>query len=380
MKPAPHYAPYPLQPAPVYKRWWAAGLLFFAVLGALLCIWSLSPSEKVVQAVLFQGFPVAGGVAVLWAFCFLARALTCQLNRDNAACYSETADRITRQWWDEHRTGASLVERVLLAPSCSAPQVATDIRWDEHKPAVSNASGQGAAVRHPQVHGDDVQERERQLAVLLALQWHVQRKAAAALAPQSCYWQGSMSSWTAFAAQATQSDPTLVLPERPELFRGIDTLDSIIDSMQGAAADSRVLCAGCQSTAIIEGSPVPAGEAAFLWVMAPSGGVRACRGEWYDAGADPLAAVAERAMQQAGLTAPTAACVSFAQPDMPDLPACGWNLDTQGQDAHFGALPGLQGPVALTLAAMHVAQQGVPCSWLAADPHHTLALGIVNIP
>jgi hypothetical protein len=106
--------------------------------------------------------------------------------------------------------------------------------------------------------------------------------------------------------------------------------------------------------------------------------VRFTRGEWFLTDTEHLPTVAQRALQQSQLTAPTQICVSFSQPDVPDLGAIGWNTKQHVQDANFGALEKLQAMVALTLAAWYAEQHQMPCAWLANDPHYTLALGIVE--
>jgi hypothetical protein len=70
--------------------------------------------------------------------------------------------------------------------------------------------------------------------------------------------------------------------------------------------------------------------------------------------------------------------VSFSQPDVPSLSPHGWSTKQNVQDANFGELEGLQAMVVQTLAAWYVEQHQVPGAWLANDPHHTLALGIVK--
>ncbi|MNY50708.1 hypothetical protein D3C86_1862350 [compost metagenome] len=70
--------------------------------------------------------------------------------------------------------------------------------------------------------------------------------------------------------------------------------------------------------------------------------------------------------------------MSFSQPHLSDLAAIGWNTSQNLQDENFGALASLEAMVVQTLAAWHAQQHAEPCAWLANDPHHTLALGIVE--
>ena len=129
--------------------------------------------------------------------------------------------------------------------------------------------------------------------------------------PLACYWQGSLATWQAFVEQMTKCFADVQLPEEPEPWQGIRSLDSIIDRLQGAPVEARILCAGCQSSPPGPESLLPAGEAALLWLLGPEGGVRFSRGEWFDAETEHLVTVAERALQQGQLTAPPQCACRF---------------------------------------------------------------------
>lgn len=368
---APEFAAYPLAQAPVYSRWMASGVALLVFSGAAsVALRSLIEPRLAAVAVVCALF--------VWLLALLLRLLYLRLNWHNAQCYAETSTQVSQAWWKHHRENVALVEAVLVGAACTAPQHGQLLFGPDFQPPKPQEALEGSEIRLFQVFGGDVAERERNLATLLALQWHEQCAQLALVKPIRCYWQGSLDAWQAFVEQATLCFPQLQLPELPEFWQGIRSLDSVIDQLQSAPSDSRILCAGCQSSPSSKDCPLPAGEAALLWLLGPEGGVRVSRGEWFDADAERLATVAERALLQSELTAPTPICVSFSQPNMPDLTASAWKTKQHVQDLNFGALENLQAMVVLTLAAWYVDLNRVPCAWLANDPHHTLALGIVK--
>ncbi|MHC8318623.1 hypothetical protein [Pseudomonas sp. LB3P31] len=334
-------------------------------------------SEKLELSNFFVVVGVAG-ISVLWLLAFLLRMLFSHFNLHNAQCYAETARQVEDAWWGSHRQTVSLSEAVLVGGACSSPEHRKHLFSPDHQPPTPQSTEAGAAIRLLQVFGDETAEREKQLAMLLVLQWRVQRKEPVALQPLACYWQGSLPAWQAFVEQMAKCFAQVQLPDEPEPWLGIQSLNSIIHRLQGAPADARILCAGSHCSPAGLGSRLPAGEVALLWLIAPQGGVRFSRGEWFDASSELLPTVAGRAQQQSDLQAPPQFCVSFSQPDEPGLPTQGWNISQYLQDANFGALERMEGMVAQTLAASYVEQHQVPCAWLANDPHHTLTLGIVE--
>jgi len=225
----------------------------------------------------------------------------------------------------------------------------------------------------------DSQGRERELALILAAQWRGQQpKPPPPWQPLRCYWLGSLGAWQVFVDQSRTLFPALRLPQQPEPWLGIQTIDSIIDQLRDAPQGSRMLCGGCQSSTTAKNGLLPHGEAAVLWVIGQQGGVKMSRGEWFDADGEDLAVVAARALEQGHLDAPTKACFSFSQPNVPAVQALNWNLKPYLQDARFGALADLEAMVLQTLAAWHAQEHGTPCAWLANDPAHTLTLGVMQ--
>ncbi|MCL5228281.1 hypothetical protein [Pseudomonas nunensis] len=371
VKTAPEFAPYPAAQSPKYSRWMAGGVAVLVLLSA----GSVALRSFIEPRIAVIGMAFA---LLLWLLALLLRVLYFRLSQHNAQCYAEAAEQVRQAWWQSHRQKAALVESVLVSAVASTPEHGLRLFGPDHLPPEPQTIPEGRAIRLGHVFGSDVAERERNLAILLALQWHEQRVEHSVVQPLRCYWLGSLEAWQAFVEQMARCFAPLQLPEQPEPWQGIRSLDSIIDQLQGAPATARILCAGCQSLPYRQDSRLPAGEAAVLWLFGPEGGVRFSRGEWFSADTENLPAVAKRVLQQSELAAPAELCVSFSQPDLADLPVIGWNTRQHVQDANFGHLESLQAMVVQTLAAWYAEQHRVPCAWLANDPYHTLALGIVE--
>ena len=371
MNRAPDFAPYPSAQAPAYTRWLAvgAGLLVMSSSASVLLRPYVEPLPMLVS--------VAGAMLML-ILALLIRLLFFRFNQHNAECYAMAVAQEHEVWWEHHRQSAGLVEAVLLGAACTTAQHGLRLFSSEHQPPVPEKTLEGQTVRLLQVHGSDFVERERNLAILLALQWQAQRAEQPLVQPIGCYWQGSQSSWEAFVEQMARCFPKMQLPEKPQPWLGLRSLNAVIDQLQVAPAGARILCAGCQSTVAQPESLSPAGEAAVLWLLGAEEGVRLSRGEWFEVDTEPLQVVADRALQQSELTTPPDVCPSFIQPHVADLSINGWNTSQHVQDANFGALESLQAMVVQTLAAWYAQQHQVPCAWLANDPHYTLALGVVK--
>ena len=371
MNTAPEFAPYPLVAVPVYSRWLASGVALLAL---------VSSASVFLRPFIEPRLAVVGvaGALMIWVVAFLLRVLHYRLNRHNAQCYAEAVERVCTAWWAHHRQRGALIETVLIGPSCSAPEHRQGVFDPDTQLPAPHETSEGATLRLQQVFGTDTAERERQLAVLLALQWQAQRTEGSLVQPVCCYWQGSLPAWQAFAQQMRVCFPQVELPAQPETWQGIRSVDAIIDRLQGAAPATRILCAGCQSTPPQRQSRLPAGEAGVLWWLGPQGGVSLTRGEGFAAGAESLAAVAARALKQGELEGPAQRCVSFTQPDVAEVSTTGWPIKQNVQDGHFGELAHLQPFVVQTLAAWYAEQHGEPCTWLSSDLHHTLALGVVK--
>ena len=366
MKVMPHFNPYPLNARPAYGRWLMAGAV-------LLCLASVAavqvgPFVEPRQAV--------GGVVVVlasWLLALLLRMVYHHANRANAERYTYFGKQMQQRWWQEHRQQVSMIESVLFSPACSSVETAEAFFAFTYLPA-HNVLRALAPVRSPLVRGTQRAEREIQLARWLVMRWQEQNPAPDVGQIVRCYWSGSVPAWQAFRAQLIELMPQVRLPDEPEQWRGFESLNEAIDALQNAPSQSRILCVGCVS---LDAGANP-GEVALLWLLGPNGGPRIQRGEWLAHEAESLAEVSRRALEQAELQEPAEACITFSQPQMREEPGPDWDLLKHLQDANFGALGDMEAMVALTLACWYTQVNAVPCSWLASDPTHSVALGVVK--
>lgn len=236
MKVAPEYTPYPQAQRPNYKRWLVNGaaLLGLVFVGAdLLESVEDGSSNWSILRFLLDVFTVWGvmiGVAVLWLLALLLRVLYYRFNWHIARYHANAATRVQHTWWTHHRQKVGLIESVLLGAACSSPEHRQSLFSPEHQPPVPEETPEGPAIRLLQVLGRDVAERERHLATLLALQWNEQRTEPDVVQPVCCYWQGSLDAWQAFVEQMRQCCPQIQLPEQPEPWQGMQSLDAISGS------------------------------------------------------------------------------------------------------------------------------------------------------
>jgi hypothetical protein len=328
MIPAPQYAPYLLVPVFAYPRWFASGIALLALVSSVSLLFAplIKPAHTV--------FAVAA-VTLLWMLALLQRVLYGRLNGHNAETYDAIVDEVMQAWWARHRQHASLVESVMVCAAVESPGQRERFFDPDRKPPIVARGEVGPTLRSSVVFGPDLGKREQHLATLLALRWHDQQASAPLTKPLCCYWLGSDEAWQAFAKQVAICSPLLALPEP---WRGHLSLNSIIDRLHDADADTWILCAGCHCAPAIGGGDVAAGEAGLLWMLGRGGGVRFSRGEWLDAVAEPFAAVVKRTLRQAELEAPLPYCMAFAPADSPDQPL--GLLSEQQRVLHFdfGAL------------------------------------------
>ncbi|MDH0292898.1 hypothetical protein N7414_27570 [Pseudomonas sp. GD04087] len=369
MNAPPQFDAYPTASAPAYGRWLAAGTTLLALLGAAGVL--LRPFiEPRVAALL------AAAVLLVWLLALSLRTLHYRLNRHNAYLYDQEVARVERVWWVRHRQRVSLCDSLLLGPAGSTAEHWQQLLAGQLRPPEPVPEGEASALRLLSVFANDRAEREVQLAQLLAQQWREQLPATLANAPLACYWQGSEAAWQALLADMAPHCPDLPLPALPEPWQGQKTLETIIERLQRAPQDARILCAGVRSLPADKQQASPAGEAALLWLLGrPGQGAQLSRGEWYAVGGDKLHAVAEQACRQSRVEEAPDACVAFAHAEVTELD---WRLAGVTQDAHWGRLDDLEAMVVQSLAALYAQQQGKPCGWLAKDSEHPLILGIAS--
>lgn len=373
MRLQPTYSPWRQVHSPKSKRWLtSAAAALLAVSGGAAI---LRRPESGYGMLLVSICCVGALSAVAWG----VRILYYRVCLHNARLYNEEIEQVQQRWWEKHQEHVALKEAILLGPAgANATQWHRLINRDHHQPEARNEGG-GTVLRLLRSFVSDIAERERQLAQMLVLQWREQHEGVLALTPIQCYWLGSQAAWKVFSVQMAASFPQVVLPKQPLPWQGEQSMSEIIDELGRSAPEATILCAGCRSIRASQNSELPAGEAAVLWLLGKTGKVLFSRGEVFDADIDEnIATVTQRSQAQSELDLPPDASFLFSQKSIPDLDKTGWNVTQYVQDLNWGSLAELEPMVVQTLAAIFVEHNATPCGWLARDPHHTLALGIVK--
>ncbi|WP_387691780.1 hypothetical protein [Photorhabdus sp. RM71S] len=376
MKQIPVFSPYRQASAPRFKRWAAVGL------GGLMLTSNGVALMRPAQGAVFGLYALIPALAALWLLCLLLRWLFYRLARHNAWIYQQQVKAAQQRWWHKHRQQVALAEYVLVGALGSTPAQWLGVINQSHRRPESVREAQSPVVRLLRSFVADIVQREAQLATVAVNQWQKQRQDQPPLrcTPLRCYWLGSVTAWQEFSAQMAERFPGVELPEQPQRWLGIDTLDEMVDLLNAPAdLQTVVLCAGVQCVPGEAETDLPAGEAAFIWLLKKQGNIRFTRGEFFHAQHDEnVVEVAARALAQADITASPETCFLFSQSDRPALEKIGWNIKQQVQDLNWGNLDGMEAVVVQTLAAISAENTGQPCGWLARDPQHTLALGIVK--
>lgn len=367
MRPLPEYPPYQVASPPYGVLWLSVSLIVvvFSGIGALI----LQPVGNVVGI-------VSCGSAIVMVMLWMLRLLYYRLSVHYAQYYYRLVSQYQQEWWTEHQLHFTLSDVVLLGPSGS-----TNTHWwrllkHEQRPAEVKNEANGKALRVARTLVEPAHEREVQLAKMLVLQWKEQRLHAGLPDLRCCYWQGSRRAWQAFCAQMQAAFPTVGLPAEPRLWRGEQSLAEFAAISDTLASNEAILVAGCHSLMASFYSVLPAGESAALWLVGKGGSVCLTRGEVYDVtDKETLSETCSRAERQIGLEEAPDACIMFAQPT---LSGCGWNITRHRQDAYWGNCGEMEMLIVIALAAISAEYFRRPCSWIARDPQHTLALGIVK--
>nr|WP_246864795.1 hypothetical protein [Citrobacter freundii] len=373
MRPLPEYPPYRGARPPDGKRWLSAGALVVLLCGGSGAL--LHPAGSSVGLII-KGM---AGAVVLMGVLWLIRLLYYRMSAHNARYYEQLVEQQQQAWWEQHQHRFALNEMVLLGPAgTDTPHWLRLLKREHRVPEIKNEPT-GKALRIGRTLVDTVAEREALLAKMLVLQWKAQRADASLPHLWCCYWQGSLNAWRAFCTQMQVSFPDVVLPEKPEAWQGEETLSALAATAQTLPETEAILVAGCHSIAASFNSEQPAGESAALCLVAQKGQVSLTRGEVYDlAGKAVLTAACERAEQQSELEKPPDACMLFSQPTLTALAQSGWNVTHHVQDLNWGNPGDMEMLIVLVLAALYAKNYQEPCGWIAKDPLHTLALGIIK--
>ncbi len=167
MNTAPEFAAYPVAPAPVYSRWlaWAVALLVLSGSAGVALGSFIEPRTAV----------VGGALAVLvWLLALLLRVFTCHCNPHNALCYAEVAQQAGEVWWRHHGRRSRWSSLYCLGATCSTSQhraPAVESRTISLPHRLKTDEGQTLRLGAGVFLGKRSPNVERNLAILLALQW-----------------------------------------------------------------------------------------------------------------------------------------------------------------------------------------------------------------
>ena len=373
MRPLPVYPPYRAARVPNSQRWMSACAVLVLLAGGGLALFQPEGAGA--------GRIVGGmvGAAVLTGGLWLIRQLYYRLSVHNARLYDRLVKQQQQAWWTEHQRAFVLSEWVLLGPAGADTRHWLRLLAREHRlPEVKNEPG-GSALRIARTMVDAAAEREAHLAKMLVMQWQTQRAETSLPRIQRCYWQGTLLAWQSFCLQMQVTFPGVVLPDEPDAWCGEESLSDLAATAPALAVDEAILVAGCQSAPASFSSLPLAGESAALWLVGHDGSVCLTRGEVYDSGGkDTLVDVSERAQRQSQQAESPEVCMLFSQPALPTLAQSGWNVTHHIQDLNWGHPGDMEMLIVLTLAAIGANHYQEPCGWIAKDPQHTLAFGIVK--
>ncbi|TDB42527.1 hypothetical protein [Photorhabdus luminescens] len=374
MKDYPLFPPYCQASPPRFKRWLGVGVGLVLLTSNIVAL--IRPEVGDISAL----YALIPGLAALWLLCLLFRVLFYRFARHNAWTYQQQVERVQQQWWRKHRQQIALVDYVLVGPLGSTPDVWLKVINQLQCRPKPIREKSGTAVRLSRSFVSDIEQREIQLAKMVVNKWQGQRQEPLKCTPLRCYWLGSAAAWQGFAAQMAERFPDVALPEQPQSWIGVDTLDEMVDLLNTTKdKQATILCAGCQCVDSEAESALPAGEAAFIWLLKKQGNVCFTRGEFFCSQSDEeVADVAARTLVQADISQPPETCFLFSQPETSSLEKFGWNITQHQQDLNWGNIGGMDAIVVQTLAAISAENTGRPCGWLACDPQHTLAFGIVK--
>ncbi|MEE3663624.1 hypothetical protein V2I52_17045 [Brenneria sp. g21c3] len=373
MTPLPDFPPYAQAGKPLGKRWLSAGGVYLS----LVAIGAVLLPEENINAGLFFAVVLIGAMAGL--LCFVLRLLYYQLACHNAQTYQRHANQLIQQWWEQHRQWAALSEAVLIGAAGTTSSHWRRLLKHAHAMPTARIESAGKAIRLLRSFSLTREERECQLARTAAIQWHEQYGADPGADLLCCYWLGSEQSWISFSEQLQKLSPKIVLPGQPEKWNGVSGLNEAISRLNSAGDDAAILYAGSQSMPASASLTLPAGEAAFVWLLKKNGKVKLYRGEYHQPELkEDIATAASRAIKQARSDHIPEDCFLFSQADMTVLEKTGWPLNQYIQDGNWGYTGEIEQVIVQTLAALRCEITEQPVGWIAGDPQYPLALGIVK--
>lgn len=374
MRAIPTFPRYRLAKPPVAKRWLGviAALVLLSGLIAAMVRQSADANASIIL-ISMVGMVLLGGL--FW----FVRTIFFRLSVHHSHTWDREAENVRRHWWEIHRRQFALKDIVLIGPAGAELSDWLRVIKREHQAPSFRQESMGKSLRIARSFSSDPIEREKQLAQMLVLQWKRQRGKEFLVSPEKYFWLGSPEAWQAFVAQLIESFPRIKPPELPELWQGEKTLSLLANVLADNKQQANFLIAGCQSLSPTSDSTRPAGECAVLWLAGSQGDVTLSRGEFFDpSDSESLQHVALRAEKQSELHESPERCILFSHPEQPQLAACGWNVTHNIQDDYWGDPGKLDALVVISLAAITAKSETKPCGWIASDPFHTLALGIVK--
>ncbi|UDQ79064.1 hypothetical protein LJN55_16555 [Erwinia rhapontici] len=371
MRALPEFPLWKTATPPASKKWLAAGSLLTLLAGgsAALLLKGESGSSMIFTLMLLA-LAITG---VLW----LCRLVYYRASLHHATTWQQAVAHEHHLWWEVHQSTLALREILLIGPAGSDESDWKHVLGREQRPPEQEQEPGGKALRIARTFSSDVVAREQQLACSLVLLWQKEQSEPVS-SFAGVFWLGSEPAWQAFRSQMVASFPEVALPTEPEIWNGEETLSRMAARLKQDKG-RQFLLAGCQSCAASSGRRLPAGESAVLWRVAAEGPVVMPRGEVFSAlTPDALKDVCQRALKQSDIDDAPDACMLFSHPELPQLAETGWNVTHHLQDSYWGDVGNMQPLIVISLAAIQARHQQQPCGWIATDPQHTLALGIVK--
>lgn len=390
MKQPPYYKAHPEPGVPV-KRRWVMVLPFMIAVGALATV-QLWPAGKSARGLEFWLYSIVAAPG-LWVMAFAFRQWWFFTARSNKAGYDRMVELRQQAWWITRSKPVYLQALALVGPfgdtadklRALAMGTATAAREttqsiDGAKPGDPKQTVK--VMRWQQALMDTEATRQKRLARALARQLVQTLKAQDPelknIAVSQVYWYGGDAAWAVF--RDGLADLHIKLPDTPLLWSGMATLDQVFDQLHSRELPvKRILCAGVSSPPAIADQPLPAGEAAFAWLLGQEkGDICLHRPENVNAAAgEVLAAACAQVASYADRGKPPEQAVVLDKDAVEPLQAAQWTAMNFVQAPYFGDPGALAAPAMLTVAALVARQQHSACGWMAADTSGMPVVGVI---